>query len=80
MRVPHDAPGGKGARNLSIGCSRRGRATKIHALTDCDCRPIAFLVTGGQVSDCTAGSALLELMPPAHILQGDKDYNKNAIR
>ena len=53
---------------------------KIHALTDCDCRPIAFLLTGGQVADCTAGSVLLQQMPAARILHGDKGYDSNAIR
>jgi len=41
----------------AIGRSRGGRTTKIHALTDCECRPIAFMLTGGQVADCTAGAA-----------------------
>jgi len=49
-------------------------------LTDRDCRPIAFLLTGGQVADCTAGSVLLKRMPAARILHGDKGYDSNAIR
>lgn len=57
-----------------------GRTTKIPALTDCDCRPIAFMLTGGQVADCTAGATLLNEMPPARILYGDKGYDSNAIR
>ena len=41
------AAGGKGGeQNQAIGRSRGGRTTKIHALTDKDCRPIAFLLTG----------------------------------
>ena len=44
----------RGECNQAIGRSRGGRTTKIHALTDRDCRPIAFLLTGGQVADCTA--------------------------
>lgn len=67
-------------RNQAIGRSRGGRTTKIHALTDRDCRPIAFLLTGGQVADCTAGSVLLQQMPAARILHGDKGYDSNAIR
>ena len=34
----------------------------IHALTDRFCRPLAFLLTDGNVADCTAGDALLERM------------------
>jgi transposase len=36
----------RGEQNQAIGRSRGGRTTKIHALTDKDCRPIAFLLTG----------------------------------
>ncbi len=62
----------RGERCQAIGRSRGGRTTKIHALTDRDWRPIAFLLTGGQVADCTAGAALLRQMPTARILYGDK--------
>jgi transposase len=37
-------------------------------------------LTGGQIADCTAGAALLEQMPAAQILHGDKGYDSNAIR
>ena len=67
-------------RTQAIGRSRGGRTTKIHALTDGECRPIAFLLTGGQVADCTAGNVLLEQMPAAPILLGDKGYDSDAIR
>jgi transposase len=70
----------RGERVQAIGRSRGGRTTKIHALTDGECRPIAFLLTGGQVADCTAGNLLLEQMPDAPILLGDKGYDSNAIR
>ncbi len=32
------------------------------------------------MADCTAGSLLLEQMPPSPILLGDKGYDSNAIR
>ena len=70
----------RGEKNQAIGRSRGGRTTKIHALTDGLCRPIAFLLTGGQVADCTAGDVLLEQMPKSRILHGDKGYDSNAIR
>jgi transposase len=74
------AAGGKGGeRSQAIGRSRGGRTTKIHALTDTDCRPLAFLLTGGQVADCTADALLLEQMPRSSILDGDKGYDSNAI-
>ena len=67
-------------RAQAIGRSRGGRTTKIHALTDAACRPIAFLLTGGQVADCAAGALLLEKMPGASILRGDRGYYSDAIR
>jgi len=70
----------KGERTQAIGRSRGGRTTKIHALTDGFCRPIAFLLTGGNVADCTAADALLEHMPATSILHGDKGYDSNAVR
>ena len=41
---------------------------------------MAFLITGGQVADCTAGALLLQQMPEVAILHGDKGYDSNAIR
>jgi transposase len=38
------------------------------------------MLTGGQVADCTAGAVLLEQMPQASMLHGDKGYDSNAIR
>ena len=38
------------------------------------------MLTGGQVADCTAGEVLLEQMPHASVLHGDKGYDSNAIR
>ncbi|MCK5362306.1 MAG: IS5 family transposase [Gammaproteobacteria bacterium] len=70
----------RGERCQAIGRSRGGRTTKIHALTDRDCRPLAFLLTGGNVADCTAADALLEQMPATSILHGDKGYDSNAVR
>jgi transposase len=70
----------RGELTQAIGRSRGGRTTKIHALTDSLCRPIAFLLTGGQVADCIAADTLLDYMPEATILHGDKGYDSDAVR
>ena len=71
----------RGEQSQAIGRSRGGRSTKIHALTDRQCRPIAFLLTGGQVADCEAAKKLLEHLPPsARVLHGDKGYDTNLVR
>ena len=70
----------RGEQNQAIGRSRGGRTTKIHALTDRFCRPLAFLLTGGQVADCKAGALLLERLPACRIVLADKGYDSDAIR
>lgn len=70
----------RGEKTQAIGRSRGGRTTKIHALTDLACRPIAFILTGGQVADCTAASVLLQRLVKCRILHADKGYDTNHIR
>jgi hypothetical protein len=58
----------------------KGREANIHALTDAQSRPLAFMLTGGQVADCTAGARLLEQLPDCEITHADKGDDANAIR
>lgn len=75
------AAGGKrGKQNQAIGRSRGGRTTKVHALTDRACRPLVFLLTGGQVADCKAGALLLERLPACRIVLADEGYDSDAVR
>jgi hypothetical protein len=41
---------------------------------------IAFLLTGGQVADCTAADGLLDRLLAAEILDGEKGYDSDAVR
>jgi len=70
----------RGEQSQAIGRSRGGRTTKIHALTDRRGRPLAFLLTGGQVADCKAGAGLFERLPTCRIVLADKGYDSDAIR
>src|SRR5579883_973402 len=70
----------RGEKNQAIGRSRGGRTTKIHALTDEHCRPLAFLITGGNVADCTAAATLLDRLPKCAVVSGDKGYDAYALR
>lgn len=71
----------RGEKNQAVGRSRGGRTTKIHALTDKLCRPIAFVLTGGNVPDCIAAELLLPLAPPqTEVLHGDKGYDSDKVR
>jgi transposase len=70
----------RGEKNQAIGRSRGGRTTKIHALTDEHCRPVAFLLTGGQVADCVAAQELLDKLPECAVVNGDKGYDSDGLR
>jgi hypothetical protein len=45
----------------------KDREANIHALTDAQSRPLAFMLTGGHVADCTASARLLEQLPDCEI-------------
>src|SRR4051812_37346329 len=47
-----------GEKSVHLPFARRPH-DKNHALTDTQSRPFAFMLTGGQVADCSAGEALL---------------------
>jgi transposase len=70
----------RGAFLHAIGRSRGGRTTKIHALTDDLGRPVAFLLTPGNVGDITAAPQLLASLPPPARLIADKAYDATSLR
>ncbi|MCC8943458.1 IS5 family transposase [Bradyrhizobium sp. Arg62] len=81
IKAHRSASGGKGGKHeQAIGRSRGGRTTKIHALSDPDCKPCAFHLTPGQDADIAAGPALLKLAPPMSTLIGDKGYDGDGFR
>ena len=49
--------------------------TKLHAVSDADGRPLTFFMTAGQVSDYTGVAALLDDLPKAQWLLGDRSYD-----
>lgn len=67
--------------NQTIGLSRGGRTTKIHAVVDGLGNPIGFLLTGGQVHDSQVACQLLSSLDifQAHII-ADKAYGTTEIR
>jgi len=46
--------------------------TKPHAVADANGRPLSFFMTAGQVSDYTGAAALLDDLPKAQWLLGDR--------
>ncbi len=48
---------------------------KLHAVSDADGRPFSFFITAGQISDYTGAAALLDDLPKAQWLLGDRGYD-----
>ncbi|GLK49315.1 hypothetical protein GCM10017620_22880 [Brevundimonas intermedia] len=46
--------------------------TKLHALTDANGRPISLFMTAGQVSGYAGAAAILDSLPRAQWLLGDR--------
>ncbi|VXD00721.1 hypothetical protein SPHINGOT1_310010 [Sphingomonas sp. T1] len=54
--------------------------TKLHAVADAEGRPLSFFMTAGQVSDYTGAAALLDDLPPAQWMLGDRGYDADWYR
>ncbi len=54
--------------------------TKLHAVTDSVGRPIRFFISAGQVSDYTGARALVNSLPAADWLLGDRGYDADWFR
>jgi transposase len=70
----------RGAHSQAIGISRGGRNTKIHAISDSQCRPILFHLTAGQTADIKGAEALGDDLPKVQYLLADKAYDANHWR
>jgi hypothetical protein len=58
-----------------IGRTKGGLNSKLHAVTDQDGRPVALLLTEGQMSDHTGTKILYPTLPDAEALIADKGYD-----
>jgi len=54
--------------------------SKLHAITDGDGRPIALLLTQGQMSDHVGAKLLYPVLPEAKTLIADKGYDSDEFR
>lgn len=69
-----------GGRNQAVGRSRGGRTTEINALADyCD-RPIAFVLTPGNVADITVAKQIVGAVPTSQRVIADKAYDAEPFR
>ena len=70
----------RGASAQAIGRTKGGRNTKVHAISDQYCRPLAFYLTPGQTADITGAVRLGEHLPETKYLLADKAYDANHWR
>jgi len=70
----------RGASVQAIGRTKGGRNTKIHAISDEHCRPLAFYLTPGQTADIKGAVMLSAALPNARYLLADKAYDADHWR
>lgn len=63
----------------ALGRSKGGFSCKVHAASDAHGLPLKFILTGGQVGDCTQAISLLENINAEAVL-ADKAYDTNELR
>lgn len=77
VRGHSKAAGAKGGLIEAAGVLRK----KVHARTDGQGRPLGFVVTGGQVSDCVAVSNLFDLdVSKPRLMLADKGDDGDEVR
>ena len=64
----------------AIGKSRGGKTTKIHLAVDAYGLPVEFIITGGEINDCTAAPELIAQVEPAEAIIADKGYDSGRLR
>ena len=70
----------RGAFVQAIGLTKGGRNTKVHAISDEHCRPLAFYLTPGQTADIKGAVMLGARLPRARYLLADKAYDADHWR
>ena len=59
---------------------RRRASAHLRAVTDANGRPLRFFITAVQISDYTGAAALLDDLPKAKWLLGDRGYDADWFR
>jgi transposase len=70
----------RGEWEQAVGRSRGGRTSKIHCLADDRGRPIAFVLTPGNIADINMALPLLGAVTQPKRLIGDKAYAVDSLR
>lgn len=70
----------KNPENESIGMTRGGRNTKLHAVVDEVGHAVRLSLTAGQVNDCTQSLPMTSELQEGEELLADKAYDVDALR
>ncbi len=70
----------KGAVPRRIGRTKGGLNSKLHAVCDGHGRPLIMLLSEGQMSDYKGAALMLNVLPCAKELLGDKGYDADWFR
>ena len=54
--------------------------SKLHAVCDGDGRPLVMLLSEGQMSDYKGAALMLDALPPAKAMLGDRGYDADWFR
>ena len=73
-------PAQKGAVPRRIGRTKGGLNSKLHAVCDGEGRPLVMLLSEGQMSDYKGAALMLDALPPAKALLGDRGYDAGWFR
>jgi hypothetical protein len=73
-------PAQKGALSRCLGRTKGGLNSKLHAVVDGEGKPLILLLTEGQMSDHKGARMMLEALPAASVLIGDRGYDSNWLR
>ncbi|PZU66214.1 MAG: IS5 family transposase [Rhizobium sp.] len=70
----------KGMFPRRIGRTKGGLNSKLHTVCDGKGRPLVMLLSEGQMSDYKGAALMLDALPPAKALLGDRGYGADWFR
>ena len=73
-------PAQKGAVPRRIGRTKGGLNSKLHAVCDGKGRPFVMLLSEGQMSDYKGAALMIDTLPRAKALLGDRGYDADWFR
>lgn len=80
VRAHQHSAGAATQTTEAIGKSRGGNTTKIHLAVDACGLPVEFIITGGEINDCTAAPELIAKVASAEVVIADKGYDSKRLR